>query len=121
VLQAEGAFPRLGRHGIFGLQSLPLDSTAQAVRANLLAWRPRRRSCELGHPANQAKSYGRYVPLDAQYGCSCAMDQDLAQVQVIALAHTEQVRLAFGRVLLRHDAEPCSELPPSAKVVHTAM
>ena len=75
----------------------------------------------LGHPANQAKSYGRSVPLDAQYGCSCAMDQDLAQVQVIALAHTEQVRLAFGRVLLRHDAEPCSELPPSAKVVHTAM
>ena len=54
---------------------------------------------------------GCSISLDAQPGCPGTMDQDLAQVDVAALADTQKVRLASGGVLTRHDAKPGGELP----------
>src|ERR1700684_4602637 len=43
------------------------------------------------------------------------MDQDLAEVYVSALTDAEELCLAAGRVLTRHDAEPSCELSTLAK------
>ena len=43
------------------------------------------------------------------------MDQHLAQVHVAALADAEQPGLATGRVLPRHDAQPCREVASFAE------
>src|ERR1700733_9527577 len=43
------------------------------------------------------------------------MDQDLAKVYVAALTDAEELGLAAGRVLTRHDAEPSCELSTLAK------
>src|ERR1019366_7923124 len=57
----------------------------------------------------------RSVALDPQYGSSCAMNQDLAQVYVAPFTDPKQLRLAASRVLAWHDPEPCRELSALAK------
>ena len=56
-------------------------------------------------------SNGDAFALDPQHRRSRPVDQDFAQVAVASLADTEQLRLATGRVLPWHDAEPGGELP----------
>jgi hypothetical protein len=41
--------------------------------------------------------------LDAQHGGSCAVNQNLTQVDVAALADAEQLRFTSSRVLAWHD------------------
>lgn len=53
-----------------------------------------RRSCRLKRLIDQARLRGHRAALQEQHGCSSAMDQDLAQVDVAALADAEQGRLA---------------------------
>ena len=58
---------------------------------------------------------GHAIPLDAKHRGSGAMDQNLTQVGVAALADAEQPRLVSGRVLLRHNPEPGRELTALAE------
>jgi hypothetical protein len=55
------------------------------------------------------------IAFDPQHGCSRTMNQDLARVDVASLTDAEQLRLTAGRILARHDAEPCRELSTLAK------
>ena len=50
------------------------------------------------------------VALDAQHGSSCAVNQNLTQIYVAALADAEQFRFTSGRVLSWYDAQPRCEV-----------
>ncbi len=79
-------------------------------------WRLQRRSCELWRPACPARlQWAHDRAPDAQHGSSGAMNQDLAKVDVASLTDAEQLGLASGRVLPRHNAQPRCELPALAK------
>jgi hypothetical protein len=51
------------------------------------------------------------ISLDAKHSCSRPVDQDLAQVDVAALADAEQLRFASSRILSWHESKPCCEFP----------
>lgn len=76
-----------------GLWSLPLESTAQALQANLSAMATTRTFLRPGVQSVEPGSDRDSVPIDAQDNSSYTMDQDLAQVN-------EQVGLT-----------PCGVLP----------
>ena len=58
---------------------------------------------------------GHAIALDAKHRGTGAMDQDLAQVGVAALADAEQPRLVSGGVLLGHNPQPGRELTALAE------
>jgi hypothetical protein len=98
------------------LYSLPPESTAQAIRASLLAMATT--NDVLGCPRVECiepSPDGCSVALDPEHDSSCTMNQDLAEVHVAPLTDAEQLRLTAGGVLTWHDAEPCCELSPLAK------
>ena len=52
---------------------------------------------------------------DPQYCGPCPVDEDLAEVDVAALADAEQLRLAAGRILSWHETEPSSKVTALSK------
>jgi hypothetical protein len=67
---------------------------------------------DLGTQEGVREVAGRILQEWWQDGSSCAMDQNLAQIDVAPLTDAEQLRLASGGILPRQDAEPCSEISP---------
>ena len=66
----------------------------------------------LASSAIQPGSDGGSISLDPQAQLLVRLDQDLAQIDVAALADAEQLRLASGGILSWHDSEPCCEVSP---------
>src|SRR6202007_2614802 len=64
-----------------------------------------------GHPL----AHRNAIPLRSQHDRARSMNENLAQVMVASLTDAGQLRLAAGRVLLRHQAHPRSELSSLAK------
>ena len=87
------------------------------MRASLLAMATT--TTFFGARASSASSHAPIVRLDPclirNTAARCPVDEDLAEVDVAALADAEQLRLAAGRILSWHDTEPSSKVTALSK------
>ena len=72
---------------------------------------PRRRSCAPGHQPAQPRAQRGLAGRQAGQGGARAVDQQLAQIPVAALADPEQPRSAAGGHLPWHQPEPGRQIP----------
>jgi hypothetical protein len=91
------------------LKLSPCRSTAQAMRARLLANATTAAFlCILAINRRSHLTQRHRTFKQRRQGSSCAMDQKLAEILVTPLGDPDQLRLATGRYLPRYQAEPGS-------------